>query len=120
VGPMFVLGHKRTFRNAIVVPPESRHARHGLRHLFLHLESVANPSFIRFALGKVNSNTVRRGSFVSAITDRPTDRQAHSHIAGIRGGLEIALACFSDQSHCSRRFREHFGTTPSSYRWSLR
>ena len=34
---------------------------------------------------------------------------------------EIALACgFSDQSHCSRRFREHFGTTPGSYRWSLR
>ena len=34
---------------------------------------------------------------------------------------EIALASgFSDQSHCARRFREHVGVTPSSYRWSLR
>jgi AraC-like DNA-binding protein len=34
---------------------------------------------------------------------------------------EIALASgFSDQSHCARRFREHVGMTPSSYRWSLR
>src|SRR5882762_6188744 len=34
---------------------------------------------------------------------------------------EIALAAgFSDQSHCARRFREHVGVTPSSYRWSLR
>jgi transcriptional regulator GlxA family with amidase domain len=34
---------------------------------------------------------------------------------------EIAHACgFSDQSHCARRFREHFGITPSRYRWSMR
>ena len=34
---------------------------------------------------------------------------------------EIARACgFSDQSHCARRFREHFGVTPSRYRWSMR
>jgi transcriptional regulator GlxA family with amidase domain len=34
---------------------------------------------------------------------------------------EIALASgFSDQSHCARRFREHIGITPSSYRWSMR
>jgi transcriptional regulator GlxA family with amidase domain len=34
---------------------------------------------------------------------------------------EIALAAgFSDQSHCSRRFRELVGITPSRYRWSLR
>jgi transcriptional regulator GlxA family with amidase domain len=34
---------------------------------------------------------------------------------------EIALASgFSDQSHCARRFREHVGVTPSSYRWSTR
>ena len=34
---------------------------------------------------------------------------------------EIALASgFSDQSHCARRFREHVGLTPSSYRWSMR
>ena len=34
---------------------------------------------------------------------------------------EIALAAgFADQSHCARRFREHVGTTPSSYRWSMR
>jgi transcriptional regulator GlxA family with amidase domain len=34
---------------------------------------------------------------------------------------EIALASgFSDQSHCARRFREHVGVTPSSYRWSMR
>jgi transcriptional regulator GlxA family with amidase domain len=33
---------------------------------------------------------------------------------------EIALASgFSDQSHCARRFREHVGITPSSYRWSM-
>jgi AraC-like DNA-binding protein len=34
---------------------------------------------------------------------------------------EIAVAAgFSDQSHCARRFREHVGVTPSSYRWSTR
>ena len=34
---------------------------------------------------------------------------------------EIALASgFADQSHCARRFREHVGVTPSSYRWSMR
>lgn len=34
---------------------------------------------------------------------------------------EIASACgFSDQSHCARRFRDHFGVTPSRYRWSIR
>jgi AraC-like DNA-binding protein len=34
---------------------------------------------------------------------------------------EIAVAAgFSDQSHCARRFREHVGVTPSSYRWSMR
>ena len=34
---------------------------------------------------------------------------------------EISLvAGFSDQSHCARRFREHFGITPGSYRWSIR
>ena len=34
---------------------------------------------------------------------------------------EIALASgFSDQSHCARRFREHVGITPRSYRWSMR
>jgi len=34
---------------------------------------------------------------------------------------EIALASrFSDQSHLARRFREHVGVTPSSYRWSTR
>ena len=34
---------------------------------------------------------------------------------------EIALASgFSDQSHCARRFRQHVGLTPSSYRWSMR
>ena len=34
---------------------------------------------------------------------------------------EIALAAgFSDQSHLARRFREHVGITPSSYRWSTR
>jgi transcriptional regulator GlxA family with amidase domain len=33
---------------------------------------------------------------------------------------EIARASgFSDQSHCTRRFREHVGVTPSSYRWSM-
>ena len=34
---------------------------------------------------------------------------------------EIALVSgFADQSHCARRFREHFGVTPGSYRWSMR
>ena len=34
---------------------------------------------------------------------------------------EISLAAgFADQSHCARRFREHVGVTPSSYRWSMR
>jgi transcriptional regulator GlxA family with amidase domain len=34
---------------------------------------------------------------------------------------EIAMASgFSDQSHCTRRFRERVGVTPSNYRWALR
>ena len=34
---------------------------------------------------------------------------------------EIARASgFSDQSHCTRRFREQVGITPSNYRWSMR
>jgi len=34
---------------------------------------------------------------------------------------EIALAAgFADQSHCARRFRQHIGVTPGSYRWSMR
>ncbi len=34
---------------------------------------------------------------------------------------EIASAVgFSDQSHLSRRFRQHIGVTPRDYRWSMR
>ena len=34
---------------------------------------------------------------------------------------EVALAAgFADQSHCARRFRQHIGVTPGSYRWSMR
>jgi AraC-like DNA-binding protein len=49
-------------------------------------------------------------------------RRAKDLLAGTDLPLsEIALASgFSDQSHCARRFREHVGVTPSSYRWSLR
>ena len=50
---------------------------------------------------------VRRARDLLAATDLPLS--------------EIALAAgFADQSHCARRFREHVGVTPSSYRWSLR
>src|SRR5262252_578608 len=50
---------------------------------------------------------VRRAQDLLASTDLPLS--------------EIALASgFSDQSHCARRFREHVGITPSSYRWSMR
>jgi len=50
---------------------------------------------------------VRRAKDLLAATDLPLS--------------EIALAAgFSDQSHCARRFREHVGVTPSSYRWSTR
>ena len=49
-------------------------------------------------------------------------RRAQELLAGTDLPLsEIALASgFSDQSHCARRFREHVGITPSSYRWSIR
>jgi AraC-like DNA-binding protein len=34
---------------------------------------------------------------------------------------EVAIAAgFSDQSHLTRRFREHVGTTPARFRWSRR
>ena len=50
---------------------------------------------------------VRRARDLLAATDLPLS--------------EIALAAgFADQSHCARRFREHIGVTPSSYRWSMR
>lgn len=50
---------------------------------------------------------VRRAQDLLAATDLPLS--------------EIALAAgFADQSHCARRFREHVGVTPSSYRWSMR
>src|SRR5262245_21858196 len=50
---------------------------------------------------------VRRAQTLLATTDMPLS--------------EIALASgFADQSHCARRFREYFGVTPSSYRWSMR
>ena len=50
---------------------------------------------------------VRRAQDLLATTDLPLS--------------EIALASgFADQSHCARRFREHVGVTPSSYRWSMR
>ena len=50
---------------------------------------------------------VRRAQQLLAQTDLPLS--------------QIALAAgFSDQSHCARRFKEHVGVTPSSYRWSLR
>jgi transcriptional regulator GlxA family with amidase domain len=49
-------------------------------------------------------------------------RRAQELLAGTALSLsEIALAAgFSDQSHCSRRFRELVGLTPSKYRWSTR
>jgi transcriptional regulator GlxA family with amidase domain len=50
---------------------------------------------------------VRRAQQLLADTDLPLS--------------EIAVAVgFADQSHCARRFREHFGLTPSGYRWSMR
>jgi transcriptional regulator GlxA family with amidase domain len=50
---------------------------------------------------------VRRVQELLATTDLPL-----SEIARASG--------FSDQSHCTRRFREQVGITPSSYRWSMR
>ncbi len=50
---------------------------------------------------------VRRVQELLATTDMPL-----SEIARASG--------FSDQSHCTRRFREQVGITPSSYRWSMR
>jgi transcriptional regulator GlxA family with amidase domain len=49
-------------------------------------------------------------------------RRAQELLAGTDLPLaEIARACgFSDQSHCTRRFRERFGITPASYRSSMR
>ena len=49
-------------------------------------------------------------------------RRAQELLAGTELPLaQIALAAgFSDQSHCSRRFRELVGLTPSKYRWSTR
>jgi transcriptional regulator GlxA family with amidase domain len=50
---------------------------------------------------------VRRVQKLLATTDLPL-----SEIARASG--------FSDQSHCTRRFREQVGITPSNYRWSMR
>ena len=50
---------------------------------------------------------VRRVQELLATTDLPL-----SEIARASG--------FSDQSHCTRRFREQVGITPSGYRWSMR
>jgi len=50
---------------------------------------------------------IRRTQELLASTDLPV-----SEIAGVVG--------FADQSHCTRRFREHVGVTPSRYRWLMR
>ncbi len=49
-------------------------------------------------------------------------RRAQELLAGTDMSLaEIARAAgFSDPNHCTCRFREHLGITPSSYRWSMR
>jgi AraC family transcriptional regulator len=49
-------------------------------------------------------------------------QRAQELLAGTELPLaQIALAAgFSDQSHCSRRFRKLVGVTPSRYRWSTR
>jgi AraC family transcriptional regulator len=50
---------------------------------------------------------IRRTQELLASTDLPV-----SEIAGVVG--------FADQSHCTRRFREHVGVTPCRYRWLMR
>jgi AraC family transcriptional regulator len=50
---------------------------------------------------------IRRTQKLLASTDLPV-----SEIAGVVG--------FADQSHCTRRFREHVGITPGRYRWLMR
>jgi AraC family transcriptional regulator len=50
---------------------------------------------------------IRRTQELLANTDLPV-----SEIADVVG--------FADQSHCTRRFREHVGVTPSRYRWFMR
>jgi transcriptional regulator GlxA family with amidase domain len=50
---------------------------------------------------------IRRTQELLASTNQPV-----SEIAGAVG--------FADQSHCTRRFREHIGITPSRYRWLMR
>ena len=49
-------------------------------------------------------------------------RRAQDLLANTNLSLsEIAMAAgFADQSHCTRRFRERVGVTPSDYRWSMR
>src|SRR5262249_49529719 len=49
-------------------------------------------------------------------------KRAMELLAGTNVAIsEIAVAVgFSDQSHLTRRFREHVGVCPSDYRWALR
>ena len=82
------------------------------------LATVAGLSMYHFARAFKQSEGVTPHAYL--VTCRV--RRAQSLLAATDLPLaDIALACgFSDQGHCARRFREHFGITPRSYRWSMR
>ena len=75
-------------------------ATHHFARAFKQSEGVSPRSYLLHC-------RVQRARYFLACTDMPIS--------------EIAVACgFSDQSQCTRRFKEYVGVTPSHYRSSIR
>jgi len=82
------------------------------------LATIAGLSVYHFARAfKQSEGITPHGYLVKCRVRRAQDLLAATDLSL----SEVALASgFADQSHCARRFREHVGVAPGSYRWSMR
>jgi AraC family transcriptional regulator len=118
------------------VPPVQAPARGGLppralrrvrEYVMAHLEESISVQALAAIVGLSRFHFARAFKQSEGVTPHRfllqcRVRRAQELLAGTELPLaQIALAAgFSDQSHCSRRFRELVGVTPTKYRWSTR